>query len=80
MLSLPLRPTWVHGAGEASVDFAVQRPRNHRIHPETVWRVEERVPPASVEDHFLECDAGNDLPESYDPVAGYEPALHASGY
>jgi len=23
---------------------------------------------------------GNDLPESYDPVAGYEPALHASGY
>jgi hypothetical protein len=24
--------------------------------------------------------AGNDLPESYDPVAGYEPALHASGY
>ena len=28
-----------------SVDFAAQRPRNHRIHPETVWRVEERVPP-----------------------------------
>src|SRR5499433_3181890 len=37
-------------------DFATQRPRNHRIHPETVWRVEERVPQASVEDLFLECE------------------------
>src|SRR5262245_61105840 len=40
-----------------SVDFAAQRPRNRRIHPKTVWRVEERVPPASVEDDFLECES-----------------------
>src|SRR5215470_1046896 len=39
-----------------SVDFAAQRPRDRRIHPETVWLVEERVPQASVEDHFLECE------------------------
>src|SRR5262245_38618817 len=39
-----------------SIDFAAQRPRNRPIHPERVWRVEERVPPASVEDHFLECE------------------------
>src|SRR4029077_12327235 len=38
------------------VGFAAQRPRNRPIHPETVWRVEERVPPTSVEDHFLECE------------------------
>src|SRR5262245_14187570 len=39
----------------SSVDFAAQRPRNRLIHPETVWRVEERVPQASAEDHFFEC-------------------------
>src|SRR5262249_29995825 len=31
-----------------SIDFATQRPRNRPIHPERVWRVEDRVPPVSV--------------------------------